>query len=306
MLTSNDVKQVLRRVSGIMRSAKNAVDIGTVTFDGSGLNDMTINLTDCTILYPTTYRVMISETGTPDSIRYTTNGGTTWSTETAITGSAQTLSNGIAVTFGATTGHTLGEYWEFTTSPSYGTERLRDFVSSVNDIEILYDLVSVVYSAGKSPDVAISKYKTECKGIVSALTKALGVTALNDYLVSQSLLVNHDIIDNSLAAVNANLVIPPKTVLGEWVFTAPDTGTWTALNTIDTSKYSGGKIELFALSAITDAGSDGLSAISGVDGDDATVNASATVAWGGNIDQYDGANGQKFQIRTKEDWSPIL
>ena len=60
------------------------------------------------------YRVKIDGLGTPDTFTWSADGGTTWeATGVAITGAAQTLNYGVTVTFGATTGHTLNNYWDF-------------------------------------------------------------------------------------------------------------------------------------------------------------------------------------------------
>lgn len=95
--------------------------VGAVTFTGSGLDDMTAGIT-FTGLVATNYKVEIDGTGTPDTFRWSDDGGATWNVETvSITGSAQTLSNGVTITFAATTGHTLTDYWEFTCTPPTGT-----------------------------------------------------------------------------------------------------------------------------------------------------------------------------------------
>jgi hypothetical protein len=61
------------------------------------------------------YRVKIDGLGTPDTFTWSADGGTTWTaTGVAVTGAAQTLNYGTTVTFGATTGHTLNNYWDFT------------------------------------------------------------------------------------------------------------------------------------------------------------------------------------------------
>lgn len=58
------------------------------------------------------YRVQIDTAGTPDTYTWSDDDGTSWQAAgEAITGAAQTLSNGVTVTFAATTGHTVGDYW---------------------------------------------------------------------------------------------------------------------------------------------------------------------------------------------------
>jgi len=87
--------------------------VGSVVFTGAGLNDMT-NGGVYTGTEDKNYVVEIDGTGTPDTFKWSDDGGETYTEGVAITGAAQALSNGITVTFQATTGHTLGDKWEFT------------------------------------------------------------------------------------------------------------------------------------------------------------------------------------------------
>ena len=87
----------------------------STTFTGSGLDDLTYsgNYNSTTVR---TYRVKIDAAAATDTYTWSDDGGSTWeATGVAITGSAQELNNGIVITFAATTGHTLNEYWEITT-----------------------------------------------------------------------------------------------------------------------------------------------------------------------------------------------
>lgn len=90
-------------------------NIGTVTFTGSGLNDATSGG-----LYTGTadinYKIQIDagDPTDPNTFKWSDDDGSTWTENVTITGSAQSLSNGVTITFGATTGHTLNEYWTFT------------------------------------------------------------------------------------------------------------------------------------------------------------------------------------------------
>lgn len=84
-----------------------------VSFTGAGINDMTMagyysGSTD------KDFEVEIDGTGTPDTFKWSNDGGSTYeATGVSITGAAQTLEDGITVTFGATTGHTSGNKWTF-------------------------------------------------------------------------------------------------------------------------------------------------------------------------------------------------
>lgn len=99
------------------------VDLDTTgAHTGTGLDDLT-GAGTFTGSAPLKYRIQIDAEGTPDTFKWSTDGGATWTAETvAITGAAQTLSNGITVTFAATTGHTLGDYWDVSapTTPAFG------------------------------------------------------------------------------------------------------------------------------------------------------------------------------------------
>ena len=89
-------------------------NVGTAKFGGTGLNDATAGGT-YTGTGITTYLIVIDGTGTPDTFKWSTDGGTTWkATTVSITGAAQTLNLGVTVTFAATTGHTAADAWEFT------------------------------------------------------------------------------------------------------------------------------------------------------------------------------------------------
>jgi hypothetical protein len=94
---------------------------------GSGLDDATIGGTFSGTNY-TTFDVQIDTTGTPDKFRWRKNRGA-WTTLVSITGSAQTLADGITITFAATTGHTLGNTWSLTAIPAFNTSAQPQFTS---------------------------------------------------------------------------------------------------------------------------------------------------------------------------------
>ena len=80
---------------------------------GAGLSDVTIGgvYTGSTTLV---YHVKIATAASPDTFQYSADNGQTWSspsTEIDNTLGPQLLSNGVTVYFGATTGHTVGDYW---------------------------------------------------------------------------------------------------------------------------------------------------------------------------------------------------
>lgn len=88
---------------------------GPVFFAGTGLNDMTAG-GSFTGTANRSFRVQIDVTGAPDTFSWSDDGTATWDgTGVPITGAAQILAEGMEVTFGATTGHTLGDRWDFIT-----------------------------------------------------------------------------------------------------------------------------------------------------------------------------------------------
>jgi hypothetical protein len=101
---------------GVVQSAQ-APSIGSPAFTGAGLDDLSAsgnyngNLS-------TTVRVRIDGTGAPDTFEYSWDGGSIYQPGLIpITGSPQLLGMGVWITFGATTGHTSGDYWDFDIEP---------------------------------------------------------------------------------------------------------------------------------------------------------------------------------------------
>lgn len=80
----------------------------TAIFDGTGLDDLTAGGT--TTGKNQIFEVEIDAEGTPDTFKWRVNGGS-YTPTVSITGAAQTLTDGLTVTFGATTGHTLADSW---------------------------------------------------------------------------------------------------------------------------------------------------------------------------------------------------
>lgn len=87
-------------------------DAQTATsFVGSGLNDVTFGGT-YTGTDSVSFTVVVQTAGTPDTFKWKKNDGS-YTTGVAMTGSAQTLSDGVTVTWAATTGHTVADYAVF-------------------------------------------------------------------------------------------------------------------------------------------------------------------------------------------------
>jgi hypothetical protein len=89
-----------------------------VTYSGAGLNDLSFKSyqsTTTTGEVGRQYRVEIESAGSPDTLKWSRDGGANWyKTGIAVTGTEQSLENGLSVTLGATTGHTAGDTWDFT------------------------------------------------------------------------------------------------------------------------------------------------------------------------------------------------
>lgn len=88
-----------------------SASVASDTFTGSGLDDITTGGT-YTGEESETFYVEVDSVGTPDTFKWKRGNGA-WTTGVSMTGSAQTLADGVEVTFGATTGHTLGDQWNF-------------------------------------------------------------------------------------------------------------------------------------------------------------------------------------------------
>jgi len=94
-----------------------------LVFSGSVLNDLT-HLGQPT--YPdsvtTQFAVKITATGATDYFQWSVDGGSTWNgTNIAITGASQSIggTKDVRIQFGATTGHTLNDRWNWNEHPRY-------------------------------------------------------------------------------------------------------------------------------------------------------------------------------------------
>jgi prepilin-type N-terminal cleavage/methylation domain-containing protein len=101
----------------VQTKAKNAL-VGSITFDGQGLNDLTVSGT-FTGSEATTYRVEIDGAGAPDTFRWSDGVGAGWDEELVpipAPGTGYALNNGVVVSFEHDAGHTLlaNTGWSFT------------------------------------------------------------------------------------------------------------------------------------------------------------------------------------------------
>ncbi len=75
-----------------------------------GTDDMTGDFSGLTDVGNVFFEIEITASGTPDVFRWRKNGGA-WTSGVNITGSAQTLSDGVTITFGGTNTHAPGDKW---------------------------------------------------------------------------------------------------------------------------------------------------------------------------------------------------
>jgi hypothetical protein len=102
-------------------------DSTTPVFYGSGLDDITIGgYFSGTAL--TEYRVKITTASTTDKYRWSNDSGSTWSAEVNCSATAANIENALTVAFGATTGHSLDEYWKFYAQPTDVPHKLEEVI----------------------------------------------------------------------------------------------------------------------------------------------------------------------------------
>ena len=91
---------------------------------GSGLSDLTMGGT-YTGNANTVFLINMDagDAASPNTFKWNQDGGS-WTEGVAITGSAQTLADGVTVTFGATTGHTTADEWTVTCNDLYENNEL--------------------------------------------------------------------------------------------------------------------------------------------------------------------------------------
>lgn len=125
--------------------------IAGITFSGGGLNDA-VQSGVYTGVTDSTFTVQIDATGTPDTFQWRKDSGS-WTTGVAITGAAQLLQEGVYITFGATTGHTLSASWTITVKGNNleirNSNNDNDLLFNVTRNSVAQDFMKIV-SSGKS------------------------------------------------------------------------------------------------------------------------------------------------------------
>lgn len=109
--------------------------IGLVDFTGSGEDDLDTSGT-YTGSDTKDYIVEITsgDPADPNVFKWSDDGGSSYTTGVNITGAAQSLSNGVSITFGETTGHETGDIWEFTCYAHTGN--LQEWVDGSDDVQM--------------------------------------------------------------------------------------------------------------------------------------------------------------------------
>lgn len=160
------VEKITALVRGVVVVSKT---IGPVTYAGAGLNDMT-NGGEFTGEVDVNYKIEIDLEGTPDTFKWSDDGGTTWNYEdVAITGSDQALSYGVTIKFNADTGHTLGNSWTF-------TAKAADPISIQKKPETVISVSLAPGPATSTTSEAIDLRKIESAAITVKGDFALGAT----------------------------------------------------------------------------------------------------------------------------------
>lgn len=152
--------------SAVASFGDDSTAVSAPVFTGGGLDDLSVGGA-FTGTGTTHFRVQIDGTGTPDTFRWSDDGGATWTASAvAITGSAQTLTDGVTITFGATTGHTDTDTWDFYA----GGIAYRDLGPATNEV---YNRVRITPAGGEQQEVSdassISDYTESTKTLRASL-----------------------------------------------------------------------------------------------------------------------------------------
>lgn len=118
--------------------------IGTPIFNGVGLNDLSSSG-----IYAFTSKLIfllqIDSVGATDTFKWSIDNGVTWETLVPIEGISQSLSGGVDITFGAITGHTLGDSWQVVATAGMRISS-QDWIFYQNqfmNVQSVFDILSV-------------------------------------------------------------------------------------------------------------------------------------------------------------------
>jgi hypothetical protein len=204
-----------------------AVTVGSAAFAGGGLNDLMAGGRWTPAPANAMFMVTISSTGTPDQFKWSKNSGTL-SAAIPITGAAQPLSDGVTITFAATTGHTFAASWTITATASGSISgasfiqsgigaRFRSTQDRLRDTVNITDYISADPAADVGPD--IQAFLLRIQG-----TRTCVYWPARPYLSSIGL------------AVTANICIKAEKDSSRLIYTGAG-----AVNSLFTADYSGTK-----------------------------------------------------------------
>ena len=157
------------------------VGVGAAVFTGIGLDDATSGGTYAGAA-DATFTIIIDGTGAPDTFKWQKDAGS-FTTGVAITGSAQTLQDGVTVTFTATTGHTLDDQWTIDAGVSPGPAD--PFGSATQDniklsIYATYTPSALSLSSAASQTFTVGNLTTAISTLTVTDSGTPGITAAND------------------------------------------------------------------------------------------------------------------------------
>lgn len=136
----------------------------TSLFEGTGLDDATGTVSGYTGIKLVIFDVEITATGANDTFKWRKDGGSYTTGVSIANTSAITLSNGVTITFAATTGHTIGDKWHITTEGIYITDASIVTAESVSS-PIYIATAAETTGTGEKYFIATNTYRWACSYI---------------------------------------------------------------------------------------------------------------------------------------------
>ena len=136
-----------------------------IYYGNGGLNDLTVSGPYTNNAADIRYQIRIDSVGATDTFEWSDDDGVTFTSGVAITGAAQTLNNGIQITFGATTGHDANDEWIISakgqdTNDFGGQETTKAYVvlkSVTGDIIEGGAVITMIYDEFNEVDLQVSR-----------------------------------------------------------------------------------------------------------------------------------------------------
>ncbi len=192
--------------------------LGAITYSGTGPNDLS-HSGNYNGGEDRVYRVEIDDdASSPETFKWSNDGGGSWqATAVQITGSAQLLENDIYVTIVTTTGHTLGDYWQWNAdtwgveiegltsgSNAYGSGAIVSTALQFRSVEkAVYTRLSAASGASESPPSRL--YLDSTDGFVQGdevLVQQVGASGLYETMTIATGGVQTTYLDFTVAMVN--------------------------------------------------------------------------------------------------------